>query len=534
MARIFTQFGGSGRISDRMWRLAFLGTTILIGLNGCGGGGGGGNVPPPPSPPPPPPPPVVTIDTQVRDIISAQSLTGDPTTGRTLPSINDPLAQLGKLLFFSKSLSGELDTACASCHHPALGGGDGLSLPVGTGAIAPDVVGPGRARPDGLPNVGRHSQTVFNVALYDSALFWDARIESTNKDAGQNGAASSIRTPDTAFGVGDTNVAAGATLPDAQARFPVTVPEEMLGGFMPGADTQSIRDRLAERIGDYGAGQGELANNNWLVEFQTAFSSALPADQLITFDNISLAIAEYQRSMIFVETPWKAYVDGDNAAISDDAKRGALLFFNTTAEGGLDCAKCHAGDFFTDEEQTVTGFPQIGTGKGDGLNGSADFGREQQTGDVADRFKFRTPTLLNLGATAPYSHSGVYETLLDTTGHYIIPDTVFSDFLGRGGVCDLQQFETNPQCATIFPNVTANSQDAFDGVVQARMTDPDATFEDTSSTPLSDAPLLIAFLNALTDPCTLDRTCVAPWVPDPAEAPDDNQLDATDANGTPL
>ncbi|MDJ0919320.1 MAG: cytochrome c peroxidase, partial [Woeseiaceae bacterium] len=63
-------------------------------------------------------------------MIAAQGLTGDPTTGRDLPSINDPLAQLGKLLFFSKSLSGDFDTACASCHHPALGGGDGLALPV--------------------------------------------------------------------------------------------------------------------------------------------------------------------------------------------------------------------------------------------------------------------------------------------------------------------------------------------------------------------------------------------------------------------
>ena len=509
-------------------------STLLLYLSGCGGGGGGVSNPSTTPLPPPQPPPVASIDDQLRDIIAQNSLTGDPTTGRTLPSINDPLAQLGKLLFFSKSLGGDLDTACASCHHPALGGGDGLSLPVGTGAVATDVLGPGRERPDGLPNVGRHSQSVFNVALYDAGLFWDSRIESINKDAGQNGALSGIRTPDTALGISDSAVAAGATLPDAQARFPVTVPEEMLGMFMPGANNEDIRTRLAERIGDYGAGQGDLATNNWLTEFQVAFSSALPAEQLITFENISLALAEYQRSMIFVDTPWKAYVEGNNAAISNDAKQGALLFFRTTDDGGLDCAKCHAGDFFTNEEQTVTGFPQIGPGKGDGANGDADFGREQQTGILADRFRLRTPTLLNLAATGPYTHSGVYQTLMDTTGHYIIPDIVFSDFMDRGGVCELPQFASDPQCATLFPNIEENSQDAFDAVVQARTTDLDATFEDTSSTPLSDAPLLLAFLETLTDPCTLDRACVAPWIPDPAEAPDNHQLNATNAAGEAL
>ena len=108
----------------------------------CGGGG---------SPPPPPPitttcpagqvgtPPNCTtpvdLDGMLRPILAAQGLTGDPTTGRNLPDISDPLAQLGKKLFFSKSLSGDLDVACASCHHPALGGADGLSLPVGVGAV---------------------------------------------------------------------------------------------------------------------------------------------------------------------------------------------------------------------------------------------------------------------------------------------------------------------------------------------------------------------------------------------------------------
>lgn len=497
----------------------------LAGLHGCGGGGSGESAPPPVGNTPNPP----TLDDEVRTVINSNGITGDAAAGRSLPSIDDPLAQLGKLLFFSKSLSGDLDTACASCHHPALGGGDALALPVGTGAVDPDVLGPGRTRPDGLPNVGRHSQTVFNVGLYDDSLFWDARVESIGKEVGQNGTGSGIRTPETPLNSADLLVPVGSTLVAAQARFPVTVPEEMLGTFMPGADEEAMRVRLAARIGDYGDGAGEIPNNNWLEAFQTAFASAEPAEQLITFDNIALAMGEYQRSMVFVDTPWKAYVDGDLDAISDEAKQGAKLFFGDP-QPGLGCAACHGGDFFTDERNTIVGFPQIGPGKGDGTNGDEDFGREQQTADAQDRFMFRTPTLLNLLATAPYGHSGSLG-FFGATAHYFIPQDTFNDELPAGSVCGIEQFADHPDCATLFPNVVQNSSTARQAAIQQRSIDATLTFPDLFFSPTSDAPPLFAFLETLTDPCTLDRACLAPWIPDPAEAPDGNQLNAVDGNG---
>ena len=67
----------------------------------------------------------------VRSIAQVLGYTDDPTSNRILPSINDPKAQLGKKLFFTKGLGGDQDTACASCHHPVLGGGDRLSLSIG-------------------------------------------------------------------------------------------------------------------------------------------------------------------------------------------------------------------------------------------------------------------------------------------------------------------------------------------------------------------------------------------------------------------
>lgn len=525
MAGIGKNSIGSGCSGNR-WSLVLLAiVAVLALLQGCGGGGGGGGSAPPVVV-------VPTLDDEVRAVIVAKGLTGDPAAGRALPTINDPLAQLGKLLFFSKSLSGDMDTACASCHHPALGGGDGLALPVGVGAVDPDVLGPGRARPDGLPNVGRHSQTVFNVGLYDDGLFWDSRVESIGKEDGQNGSGSGIRTPETPLNSADLLVPAGTNLVAAQARFPVAVPEEMRGSFLPGADEETLRARLAARIGDYGAGAGEIPNNNWLAAFQTAFMSSAPADQLITFDNIALALGEYQRSMVFVETAWKAYVEGNVSAIPDEAKEGAKLFFGS-AQPGLGCGDCHGGDFFTDERSTIVGFPQIGPGKGDGSNGDEDFGREQQTANAQDRFMFRTPTLLNLLATPPYGHTGAL-SFFGASAHYFIPQATFDDELPAGSVCGIAQFASHPDCRTLFPNVARNSSAALQAAIQQRNIDPALTFPDLFFSPQSDAPLLFAFLEALTDPCTLDRTCLAPWIPGPAEAPDGNQLNAVDGTGNPL
>ena len=58
---------------------------------------------------------------------------------------------LGKLLFFDRILSGNRDIACATCHNPLLGTGDGLSLPVGNAGAG---LGPGR-KPQGAGRVIR-------------------------------------------------------------------------------------------------------------------------------------------------------------------------------------------------------------------------------------------------------------------------------------------------------------------------------------------------------------------------------------------
>ena len=133
-----------------------------IMLTGCGGGGSSSSTPTGQTDP---------LDTQLNALIADHGLTGAPESGRNLPDIDDPMAQLGMRLFFSKSLGGGFDSACASCHHPLLGGADGLSLPIGVGADDPDEFGLALSHPGGQPNVPRHLPTVLNAGLWETALF---------------------------------------------------------------------------------------------------------------------------------------------------------------------------------------------------------------------------------------------------------------------------------------------------------------------------------------------------------------------------
>ena len=470
-----------------------------------------------------------STDTELRAAVVENSLTGDPTKGRDLPDINTKEAQLGMKLFFTKGLGGDQDAACVTCHHPMLGGGDNLSLSIGVEAEVADLLGPGRRHSsvgnhfDGGPTVPRNAPTTFNMAVWDSVLFHDGRVESLAGTAGTNGADAAIRTPDSPYGIADP--LAGDNLTMAQARFPVTSAEEMRGFvFHAGEDNSQLRKGLELRF--QGADMPlELIVNDWLAEFQEAFEQpSATAQEVITFDRITRAIATYENSQVFVNTPWKAYVEGNNAAISESAKQGALLFFNDKAAGGANCASCHSGDFFTDEKFHVLAMPQIGRGKGNdnGVTTNADFGRFRESGNPVDKYAFRTPTLLNVEVTGPWSHAGAYTALEEVVRHHLNPQQALDNY-------DFSQLANDIQ----VDDMRVNTQFAVDQLEANRA----ALISSVENVALSELQInqLLEFLKTLTDPCVNNRACMADWIPDDADSdPDTLRTFALDQNGQAL
>jgi cytochrome c peroxidase len=113
-----------------------------------------------------------------------------------------------------------------------------------------------------------------------------------------------------------------------------------------------------------------------------------------TRQRVALAIDAYVRKLTTPNSPFDRYVAGDPRALTEAQKRGLVLFV-----GKADCAMCHRGPTFADDQFHALGV----TGN--------DAGRFNVTGVEADRYTFKTPTLRNVELTAPYMHDGSVSTL---------------------------------------------------------------------------------------------------------------------------
>jgi cytochrome c peroxidase len=173
--------------------------------------------------------------------------------------------------------------------------------------------------------------------------------------------------------------------------------------------------------------------------YRKAFAGAFGEGE-ITGERIARAIASYERTLVFDDSPLDRYMDGERGALDPAQKRGLGLFF-----GKANCIQCHHGANLTDNrfhnlgvpETSVNGNPQIlasirfdarRMGLPEWAQLRRDPGRELVTKDPADRDKFRTMGLRNIESSAPYMHNGALGTIEDVIAFY-----------NRGGGDDLNK-----------------------------------------------------------------------------------------------
>jgi len=139
--------------------------------------------------------------------------------------------------------------------------------------------------------------------------------------------------------------------------------------------------------------------------YRTLFAAAFPAEGgpndegAVSMATIAKALAAFQRTMVSRDAPYDRRKRGEAVEAPPEALRGETLFF---AKAG--CARCHAAPDFTD----ATGpnaFHRID------LPFSGDQGLGDVTGKAEDNGRFRTPSLRNVGVSAPYLHDGSARTL---------------------------------------------------------------------------------------------------------------------------
>jgi cytochrome c peroxidase len=78
---------------------------------------------------------------------------------------------------------------------------------------------------------------------------------------------------------------------------------------------------------------------------------------------------------------------------------------------------------FTDFREHAIAVPQlvptVTNNQFDGAHADEDFGRADVTGDPADRYRFRTPSLRNVAVEAAFMHDGAFTTLPDAIRHHL-------------------------------------------------------------------------------------------------------------------
>lgn len=271
---------------------------------------------------------------------------------------------LGRRLFFDRGLSSDGTVSCADCHKPELGFTDGL--PVATG------VGGRRGT--------RNSMSLLNVT-YNTAQFWDGRVDTLEE----------------------------------QALEPLVNPVEM--------GNRSVEEVIARL----------RANGSYQEEFRAAFRDGVSAT------NAARAIASFERTLLSGNSPFDRFQAGEEGALTAEARRGMAIF-----RGRGRCSRCHT---ITEHQPLFTNFAYQNTGvaslhasfeqlareaaklieRGSPPEQLALLGRQPGGDELGRALKsallfeigsYRTPSLRNVGITAPYFHDGSARTLADVVRFY--------------------------------------------------------------------------------------------------------------------
>lgn len=383
--------------------------------------------------------------------------------------------RLGEFLFHDKILSGNKNISCSACHNAQLDTDDWLSLPIGEGGRGLGLHRtPGEGDSAVLKRSSRNAPPLFALGHKEfTRTLWDGRVEQD--PSSPTGFISPIGDQ---FPLGIMSTIA------AQVQFPVLTEVEM--GGQPYENPVGLAASQFHFAGEGGAWDILVDRLREIPEYVDLFQEAwgVSKDE-ITYVNVANSLAA------FVGTAWKAndtsfdrYLKGDRHALSRNEQQGMRLFY-----GKAKCVACHNGILLTKWEAHAIAMPQIGPGQNNGFDGHEDYGRENATGDPADRYKFRTPTLRNVALTGPWGHDGAYRSLEAVVRHHLDP------------VNSLYNYDCKNE--PVLPS--RPDLDATDCIVHNSDRIHDiAAANELEAIELSEQEIsyLMDFLNALTDPST--------------------------------
>lgn len=144
-----------------------------------------------------------------------------------------------------------------------------------------------------------------------------------------------------------------------------------------------------------------LATAKKPVDYPKMFKKAFGTEE-INSERMMKALSQFMLTLVSANSKYDYYVKGDASAFNAQEKEGLALFKSK-------CSGCHSGELFTDFSFRNNGLVPVN------IN---DQGRFAITGTETDKYKFKVPSLRNVGYTAPYMHDGRYHSLEEVLDHY--------------------------------------------------------------------------------------------------------------------
>jgi cytochrome c peroxidase len=164
----------------------------------------------------------------------------------------------------------------------------------------------------------------------------------------------------------------------------------------------TLEDAMRFEVEDFFA--TDLSHIRAKPEYRERFKVVFGTDE-INSHRAAYAIAQFLTTLMSYQSKYDVVV-AKKAAFTPSEARGEALFFS---EKG-DCFHCHAPPLFSDMMFHNNGIDSVF----EGINR----GRFEVTGKLYDIGMMSTPTLRNIGVTAPYMHDGRFEKLEDVIDHY--------------------------------------------------------------------------------------------------------------------
>jgi len=300
--------------------------------------------------------------------------------------------ELGKMLFFETGIAlspskeaGKKTYSCASCHVPSAGFRPGGIQGIADGGIGFGANGENRSklaayRDFEMDVQGVRPLSVLNVAFVENTT-WNGRFGSKGVNVG------------------------------TEHRWTEEDGLHLNEEGMASLETQNIEGLEVHRME---ITEEVLDDYGYRTYFDAAFADD-SAEERYSKRNAAFAISAYLRTLLTNQSPFQEYLKGNKDAMTEQEKKGALVFFSDAK-----CYHCHkeknlgANEFYA---LGVNDLYQTGLAFNTSAEDDSNLGRGKFTGKAEDNYKFKIPQLYNLGDAPFFFHGSSKKTLTDVV-HY--------------------------------------------------------------------------------------------------------------------